>query len=90
MQIREREGGRCGVAMIHQGTGTVEILGAGVSVGNGGPDWSWLWVWRMETPRDEAMADHRGHDVLLVEKPESASGYLWWDGTPYQWTQGSD
>lgn len=90
VQIRERDGGRRGVAMIHQGTGTVEILGAGVSVGNGGPDWSWLWVWRVETPRDEAMAGRRGHDVLLVEKPESASGYLWWDGTRYQWTQGSD
>ncbi len=90
VQIRERVGDRRGVAMIHQGTGTVEILGAGVAVGNGGPDWSWLWVWRVETPRDEAMAGRRGRDVLLVEKPESASGYLWWDGAQYQWTQGSD
>lgn len=90
VQIRERRGGSRGVAMIHQGTRTVEILGAGVSLGNGGPDWSWLWVWRVDSPRDTAKAGRRGRDVLLVEKPESASGYLWWDGARYQWTQGSD
>jgi len=63
---------------------------ASTPVGNGGDDWSWLWVWRVEEPEGHDEPARRGRQLLLVEKPESASGYLWWDGSGYQWTQGAD
>lgn len=90
VQIQERGGGRRGVAMLHRGSGRPVILGAGTPVGNGGDDWSWLWVWRVEEPEGHDEPARRGRQLLLVEKPESASGYLWWDGSGYRWTQGAD
>jgi len=90
VQIRERGGGRRGVAILHRQSGQVVILGAGNRVGNGGDDWRWLWVWRVEDPDAIAEPERQGRQLLLVEKPESASGYLWWDGSGYRWTQGAD
>jgi hypothetical protein len=90
VQIREKATGHRGIAIIHRGSKRVAILGAGQPLGNGGDDWSWLWVWRVEDGLPEPESTFRGHDVLLVEKPESAGGRLWWDGQSYQWTQAGD
>lgn len=90
VQIREKASGHRGIAIIHRGSKHVAILGAGQPLGNGGDDWSWLWVWRVEDGLAEPDSAFRGHDVLLVEKPESAGGYLWWDGQSYRWTQAGD
>jgi hypothetical protein len=90
VQVRAKATGKRGIAIVHRATGAVHVLGAGQSFGNGGDDFSWLWVWRVEAR--EAIKDPllRGRELLLVEKPESAGGMIWWNGAAYVWTQWGD
>jgi hypothetical protein len=61
---------------------TPVTIGMGHPFGNGGDDFGWLDIWRIE-------ATAKG-DQLVVEKSESASGVVIWDGRRYRWTQLSD
>jgi hypothetical protein len=70
------------------------LLGAGTEIGNGGDDFGWLGVWRVEAPprfkNDGVPIPRYLGEVLYVEKPESASGWIGWNGRAYVWYQGSD
>ncbi len=88
--IRHKVTRKVGIAFVHRATGVVHIVGAGTPLGNGGDDFTWLGVWRVEGGRAlREVPGFRG-EVLYVEKPESAGGLIYWDGSRYQWVQRGD
>jgi hypothetical protein len=90
VQIIEKASGKRGIMIIHGGDSSVRVLGAGTAFGNGGDDFSWLWVWRVESHELRRDVNPLGIEMLYVEKPESAGGVIWWDGSQYVWTQHGD
>ena len=90
VQITEKATGKRGIAIIHAADSSVHIIGAGTPFGNGGDDFRWLWVWRAEPRGARSDIAPVGRELLLVEKPESAGGMIWWNGVAYVWTQHGD
>lgn len=80
--VRDRASGKEGILLIRRAHPTPVTIGLGHAFGNGGDDFGWLDIWRIE-------ATAKG-DQLVVEKSESASGAVAWDGRRYRWTQLSD
>ena len=80
-----------GIAILHAGSTNPIVVGAGREIGNGGADFSWLDAWSIEArdTRGKNAPTLRG-DALLVQKLESASGLIYWDGTAYRWRQQGD
>ena len=85
-----------GIAILHAGSTNPIVVGAGREIGNGGADFSWLDAWSIDARRSipadagaKAPLALRG-DALLVQKLESASGLIYWDGRTYQWRQQGD
>jgi hypothetical protein len=83
------------VALLHA-SGKSFVVGAGKDVGNGGDDWSWMDKWSLtkrgpvEQGADEAAPPKLKGDALLVEKTESASALVYFDGKTYAWYQQGD
>ena len=96
--IKQRNTRVQGIAVLHSsGTaGNFFILGAGHEIGNGGKDWSWMDVWSLykrgpvEQSTDESVPPNLVGDALLVEKSESASAVVYFDGKSYSWYQQGD
>ena len=82
--------GKVGIGFIHRTTKAVHVVGAGIPFGNGGDDFTWLGVWRVEDGLALMEVQDFRAEVLYVEKPESASGLIYWDGKRYQWVQRGD
>jgi hypothetical protein len=80
-----------GIAILHAGSMNPFVVGAGREIGNGGADFSWLDAWSIEArdTRGKNAPALRG-DALLVQKLESASGLIYWDGAAYRWRQQGD
>ena len=80
-----------GIAILHAGSTTPIVVGAGREIGNGGDDFSWMDAWSIDATgtRRKAGPALRG-DALLVQKLESASGLIYWDGAAYRWRQQGD
>ena len=94
--VKERSTGKLGIAIFHSTTGKVTILGAGIGIGNGGDDFEWMDSWQVYSKKRAARAAGeisvprlRG-DALLVEKSESASALIYWNGKKYIWSQRGD
>ena len=94
--VRHARTGKRGIAFVHRGSGAVHVVGAGNAIGHGGDDFSWMDAWRVfergpvrRGAGGGAPPVLRG-DALLVEKTESASALLWWDGRGYRWSQQGD
>lgn len=94
--IMHKTTGQQGIAILHVGTQTAIVLGAGRAVGNGGADFSWLDAWSVSVKpavhqgaTEKKPPMHRG-DALLVQKLESAGALIYWDGTAYRWYQQGD
>jgi len=45
--VKQRSTGKVGIAIIHESTNKVTILGAGTAIGNGGNDFEWLDTWQV-------------------------------------------
>jgi hypothetical protein len=87
--VREKKTNKAGIAVIHSGTSEAFILGAGNEIGNGGDNFDWMDIWYVEAKsgaRRGAGAAARG-ESLHVEKSESASALISWDGKKYVWHQ---
>jgi hypothetical protein len=94
--VSRRGTGARGIALLHAGSTRPELVGAGHATGDGGEDFSWMDAWSVY-PKG---AVHRGADgsspprlrgdALLVEKLESASAIIYWDGAGYRWYQQGD
>jgi len=94
--VKERSTCKLGIAIVHGATGKVTIFGAGIAIGNGGDDFEWMDSWRVYSKTRAAHAagetsvpQLRG-DALLVEKSESASALIYWNGKRYVWSQQDD
>jgi hypothetical protein len=87
---------KIGIAVCHSSTNRVFFIGAGTEVGNGGDNFDWMDIWRV-TPRaaaarriGRAAAALLKGDALHVEKSESASALIYWNGRRYVWRQQGD
>jgi hypothetical protein len=91
--IEKKETAEQGIAILHAGGPGAIVVGAGRAIGNGGADFAWLDAWslyaRQTIPPGKASPVLRG-DALLVQKLESASALLYWDGGTYRWRQQGD
>lgn len=65
-------------------------------MGNGGDDFVWMTNWTVRRNKEVGMGASmeppptlKG-EALLVEKAESASGIIYWDGEQYLWYQQGD
>lgn len=94
--VKQKSSGKIGIAVCHSSTNMVFFIGAGTSVGNGGDNFDWMDIWNV-TPKARAVrkvgraaaAKLKG-DALLVEKSESASALIYWNGKRYLWRQQGD
>jgi hypothetical protein len=101
--VIEKNSKKKGFIIIHQNTNDYFIIGAGTKFGNGGDDFTWMDIWKLhrDLQAHELTFKENGDiddskDLLLkstaitVEKSESASGLIYWDGEKYKWAQTSD
>jgi hypothetical protein len=94
--VKQRSTGKLGIAVIHSGKDKVIILGAGISIGNGGDDFEWMDSWQVY-PKDrvvpvagEAIVPRLHGEALLVGKSEAASALIYWNAKRYVWFQQGD
>ena len=80
--IEEKTTGKKGILIIHNKNRISYIVGAGTACGNGGDDFKWMDIWKFDRIDDIS--------GLYVEKSESASSFISWNGKKYIWTQLSD
>ena len=94
--IKEKSSLKIGIAILHSGSKTAFVLGAGNTLGNGGDDFSWMDAWhiyqkgQVSRGADETKPPVLKGDALYVEKTESASALLYWTGEAYAWYQQGD
>jgi hypothetical protein len=94
--VKERSTGKIGIAIVTGTTGKVTVVGAGMSIGNGGDDLEWMDSWQIYSKLQAAPAvsensvPHFRGDALLVEKSEAASALIYWNGKRYVWCQQGD
>jgi len=94
--VARRDTGARGIAFLHAGSARPRVVGAGHALGNGGDDFSWMDAWRVYSKRTvprgagEAAPPRLRGDALVVEKRESASALVYWDGAGYRWYQQGD
>lgn len=94
--VKQRNSEKIGIAVCHSSTNKVFFIGAGVNVGNGGDNFDWMDHWSV-TPKavarkklGAAKAATLKGDGLFVEKSESASALVYWNGRRYVWYQMGD
>jgi hypothetical protein len=91
--VKQRSTGKLGIAIVHGATDKITILGAGVSIGNGGDDFEWMDTWEIRSKGGKSAGANvpKLHgDALLVGKSEAASALIYWNGKRYVWLQQSD
>jgi hypothetical protein len=94
--VKERSTGKLGIGIVHGTTGKVSILGAGIGIGNGGDDFEWMDSWKVYSKthgargREETSVPRLRGDALMVEKSETASALIYWNGKEYVWSQQGD
>jgi hypothetical protein len=94
--VKQKKSGKIGIAVCHSSNGKVLFIGAGTEVGNGGDNFDWMDSWSV-TPKASAKkkvgrtgAGLLKGDALHVEKSESASALIFWNGRRYVWNQQGD
>ncbi len=94
--VSQKTTNKIGIAICHSTSGKVFVVGAGRSLGNGGDDFGWIDVWQV-FPKgrvgrgvgEKSVPGLKG-EALLVEKSESASALIYWNGNRYVWYQQGD
>jgi hypothetical protein len=86
-----------GILIYHPTTKKYFLAGAGKAIPNGhGDDYQWMDAWAVS---DEKMVGQGVTDLkppkltgeaILVQKLESSSGLIYWDGQEYKWYQQGD
>jgi hypothetical protein len=94
--VKQKNSGKIGIAVCHSSTNKILLIGAGTEVGNGGDNFDWMDIWSVTAKAaaakklgKTAAALVRG-DALHVEKNESASALIYWNGRKYVWRQQGD
>jgi hypothetical protein len=94
--VKQETTGKIGVAVVHSSTNNVLFIGAGTEVGNGGDNFDWMDIWSVTAKATaakrigKAAARLLRGDALHVEKSESASALIYWNGRRYVWRQMGD
>jgi hypothetical protein len=87
---------KAGILVLLRGRSDPIILGAGKPLGDHGDDFSWMDVWSVHPKgpvgrgAGEPAAPRLRGDALRVEKSESASAILYWNGKAFGWYQQGD
>jgi hypothetical protein len=94
--VKQKSSGKIGIAVCHSSINKVLFIGAGSKLGNGGDKFDWMDIWNV-TPKataakkvGKATAALLKGDALHVEKSESASALIYWNGRRYVWRQQGD
>ena len=89
--VESAKGRKAGILVLLRGRTDPILLGAGKPLGDHGDDFSWMNVWSVypkgpvgRGAGERTVPTLRG-DALLVEKSESASALLYWDGKVFRW-----
>jgi len=86
-----------GILIYHPATKKYFLAGAGNSIPNGhGDDYPWMDGW--EVSDDKIVEQGAGAsnppkligEAILIQKLESSSGLIYWDGKEYRWYQQGD
>ena len=94
--VTRKSNGKIGIAVCHSSTNRILFIGAGTTVGSGGDNFDWMDQWSVyskATVRKKvgsATAALVKGDGLYVEKSESASALIYWNGRRYVWRQAGD
>lgn len=101
--IIEKNSDKKGFIILHQNTNDYFIIGAGRDFGNGGDDFKWIDIWKLHREKqaheltylengdiDDSKEIQLKGVGIRVEKSESASGLIYWNGDGYSWAQTSD
>jgi len=93
--VKQRTSGKIGIAVYHSSTNKILIIGAGTMIGNGGDNFDWMDIWKVVPKSAAAKSLGRAAtalkgDALHVEKSESASALIYWNGAKYVWRQQGD
>ena len=93
--VKQRTSGKIGIAVCHSSTNKIVIIGAGTMIGNGGDNFDWMDIWKVVPKAGAAKSLGRPAaalkgDAIHVEKSESASALIYWNGTKYVWRQQGD
>lgn len=94
--IKHKATGKVGFAIVHGGSTTVRVFGAGRSFGNGGDNFSWQDAWytyakgKVGQGAEESAPPQLSGDAIMVIKTESASALVYWAETQYRWYQQGD
>jgi len=85
LEVKDRGGLRCGIAILHRIDRSLHIVGAGRPVGNGKDEVSCRGGWGVQP----AQYSHRdgifSPDLLYVIAGRDRGGWLVWNGTTYVW-----
>src|SRR5882672_1884079 len=92
--VTNRSTKQVGIAFVRSGAKRVEVIGAGgikLPSGASGNDFAWMDVWAAERKHkleandwDKPVGQMIGEGIT-VEKSESASALIYWDGKQYRW-----
>lgn len=101
--VEEKETTKRGFIIFHFSSQDNFVIGAGNSIGNGGDNFNWMDIWKVHRDTkvhevtykensdiDDSRPVNLKNTGILVEKSESASGIISWDGKKYIWTQVGD
>ena len=91
--VKEISSGKLGMMIFHYKNKNFYIVGAGKEIGNGRDDFKWMTNWSVKrkgkvgqgavnSPPPELIGE-----ALYVEKAESASAIIYWNGEEYMWYQ---
>ena len=96
--VQSRSSKKTGIAIFHAGENQVFIVGAGNRIPGAGENdtFDWMDAWhtyrrgKVKRGADQAKLPILRGDALYVEKTESASAIIYWDGSTYRWYQQGD
>lgn len=93
VMLQEKSNQKSGIMIIHGGAKTFQVLGAGKEFGNAGDDFNWMDIWKVYRQKqigNKSKPTNLLGSGLWVEKSESASAIIYWDGKQYRWKQAGD
>ena len=85
VEVKDRSGLRCGIAILHRIDGSAHLVGAGRPVGNGKVEVSCRGGWGMQAAQFSHREGTESRDLLYVLEGLNRGGWLVWNGTTYVW-----
>ena len=97
LAVIESKNDKKGILIYHPATKKYFLAGAGKSIPNGhGDDYPWMDAWEVSDEKiieqgiKELKPPKLIGEAILVQKLESSSGLIYWDGKEYRWYQQGD